>query len=105
MGIFLGGIVDTYKSYGSIEGRLDAILLQRKPAFKIYDSTEKGTLCYFDKTLLNEVQAALGKRVSVLGLIHSNEAGRVLKVEVSSIDIFPAEEDLPALEDVVGILE
>lgn len=97
--------MDTYKSYGSIEGRLDAILLQRKPAFKVYDSTDKGTLCYFDKTLLNEVQAALGKRVSVTGLIHSNESRGVLKVEVSSIDTFPAEKDLPTLDDVVGILE
>lgn len=105
LGIFLGGIVELYKSYGSIEGRLDAILLQRKPAFKVYDSMEKGTLCYFDKTLLGEVQAALGKRVSVSGLIHCGEAGGILKVDVDSIDTFPSEEDLPTLEDVIGVLE
>ena len=94
-----------YTSFGSVEGVLDAIDLHRKPLFKIYDLlTDKGVKCHFMPSIMDEIKNALGKRVSVYGLIRSREDGQKVSVEVEDMEIFPSETQLPSIEEIIGIL-
>ncbi len=94
-----------YKSFGTIEGILKAIDLSRKPLFRIYDLlTNKSLRCYFPSDFLEKTKDALGKRVSAYGVIRSREDGERVSIEVQEMDIFPSEEELPSIEDIIGIL-
>lgn len=95
-----------YKSFGSIEGILNVIDLSRKPIFKIYDLlTNKSVRCFFPSNFLEEIKDALGKRVSVYGLIRSREDGQKVSIEIEEMELFPSEQELPSIEDMIGILE
>lgn len=94
-----------YKSFGSVEGVLNAIDLSQKPLFRIYDLlTGKGVKCHFMPGLIDEIKDALGKRVSVYGLIRSREDGQKVSVEVEDMEVFPNETELPSIKDIIGIL-
>lgn len=95
----------TCKSFSTVEGILQAVDLSRKPLFRIYDLlTNKSLRCYFPSDFLEKIQDALGKRVSVYGVIRSREDGEKVSIEVQEMEIFPSEEELPSIEDIVGIL-
>jgi hypothetical protein len=51
-----------------------------------------------------EIGAAIGKRVGVYGTLVSRETGRVVRVRVAEIEVFPSPEHLPALDDIEGIV-
>ncbi|WP_016952290.1 hypothetical protein [Anabaena sp. PCC 7108] len=94
-----------YKSFGSVEGVLKAIDLSRKPLFRIYDLlTGKGVKCHFIPERIDFIKDALGKRVSVYGLIRSREDGQKVSVEVEDMEVFPIETQLPSIKDIIGIL-
>ncbi|MBW4680669.1 MAG: hypothetical protein KME19_11205 [Microcoleus vaginatus WJT46-NPBG5] len=94
-----------YKSFGSIEGLLKAIDLSRKPLFRIYDLiTNKSIKCYFPSNFIDQIKDALGKRVAVYGLICSREDGQKVSIEVEEMEVFPSEQELPSIEDILGIL-
>jgi hypothetical protein len=94
-----------YKSFGSVEGVLNAIDLNRRPLFRIYDLlTGKGVKCHFTPEFIDKIKDALGKRVSVYGLISSREDGQKVSVEVENMEVFPSEIELPRIEDIIGIL-
>lgn len=95
-----------YKSFGSVEGILKAIdLSNKKPVFRIYDLlTNKSVKCFFPPKFLQTAKDALGRRVSVYGLILSREDGVRVSVEVEDIEIFPNKEQLPTIEEMIGIL-
>ncbi|MBC5797366.1 hypothetical protein H5968_19965 [Sphaerospermopsis sp. LEGE 00249] len=94
-----------YKSFGSVEGVLKAIDLSRKPLFRIYDLLiGKGVKCHFMPENIDSVKDALGKRVSVYGLIRSREDGQKVSVEVEEMEVFPSEIELPRIKDIIGIL-
>ena len=54
--------------------------------------------------LIDEIKDALGKRVSVYGLIRSREDGQKVSVEVEDMEVFPNETELPSIKDIIGIL-
>jgi len=92
-------------SFGSVEGVLKAIDLSRKPVFRIYDLlTNKSVRCYFYSNSIEEFKDALEKRVSVSGLVKSREDGEKLSIEVEEIEIFPPEDELPTIQEIIGIL-
>ncbi len=94
-----------YMSFGSVEGVLKAIDLSRKPVFRIYDLlTNKSVRCYFSSNSIDEIKDALEKRVSVSGLVKSREDGEKLSIEVEEIEIFPPEDELPTIREIIGIL-
>lgn len=94
-----------YKSFGSVEGVLKAIDLSRKPLFRIYDLlTNKSVKCYFPSNLIDQIKDALGKRVAVYGLIRSREDGQKVSIQVEEMEVFPSEQELPSIEDIIGIL-
>lgn len=107
-------IHDLYKSFGSVEGILVDTGIESHSAFSLNDVstlavrdllTDHETRCYFPGYLSEDVQRAIGKRASMFGLIFSNEAGERLWINAESLEVFPSEEDLPQLEDVIGILD
>lgn len=94
-----------YQSFGSVEGVLKSITIHRKLAFRIYNLlTDRSVTCYFKSNSIDNIKNAFGKRVFVYGLIRSREDGEKISIEVEEMEIFPSEEELPKIEDVIGIL-
>lgn len=93
-----------YESYGSVEGILNVLDLRDKPIFKITDSLNYETIeCHFSRDDLEIAKKALEKRVYVYGLIFSRQDGIRIKINVDEIEIFPSENQLPSIEDIIGI--
>jgi len=96
----------TYKSIGSIEGRLQVIKDRGGLKFKVYtDYYDKGVDCTFDESKLKKVVSAFQKRVSVYGEITSNKVGVPLNIKVEKIRVFKDNKNLPGFKDVLGLLE
>lgn len=102
------------KSFGSVEGILINTGVRFHSMFAINDSstlvirnllTGYESKCYFPSYLSEDAQNATGKRVVVFGLIFSNEAGEKVWVSAEGLEVFPSEEELPPLEDIIGILD
>lgn len=96
----------TVKSIGSVEGRLETVSLHATPYFNVYSAlTGRAVRCEFPIEDLERVREALGRRVSVFGvLLSSAETGHKQSLQVEEFTIFPPDEELPTAEDVRGIL-
>ena len=98
MGMF-GMNNDNYRSFGSVEGEL-----------KVYTKRKAIELVIIDALTQEKVEFLLKKtnefslRVAATGWITTNEAGEKLGIEVEKIEFFPAEEELPTVEEITGIL-
>jgi len=92
--------------FGTVEGRLEGLLAHRRRVFYIWESlTNRRVECVFgDRIPLDEVLAAFGRRVSARGLIRTRRTGEKLSVEARELYVFPPEEELPTVDEVVGIL-
>lgn len=96
-----------YKSFGTVEGILKAIDLSRNPLFRVYDLlTNKSVRCYFDhqSTSMDLIKKALEQRVAISGLITSREDGDKISINVEDIEIFPQEDELPTIAEIIGII-
>ena len=96
-----------YKSFGTVEGILKAIDLSRNPLFRVYDLlTNKSVRCYFDNqsTSMDMIKKSLEQRVAISGLITSREDGEKISINVEEIEIFPQEDELPTITEMIGIL-
>jgi hypothetical protein len=99
---------DVFEALGSVEGRLEAVNVHRTRNFSVYDDlTHLKVECLFSDSGIpaSEIGAAIGRRVSVFGVVYSREDGRVFKVQVKDLDVFPEPEDLPSADDVAGIVD
>ncbi len=93
-----------YKSFGTVEGILKAIDVSRRPFFRVYDLlTNRSVSCYFQKHSLDDIKDALEKRVAISGLITSREDGEKISIQVEEINVFPNENELPTIEEMIGI--
>ena len=93
------------ESFGTVEGRLEAINIHGPHQFVVFDAVS-GTRaeCYFgDRVPLEEVGAAIGHRVSVRGAIKTRVDG-TKHIDVTQFRRFLPESELPSAEDVRGIL-
>ena len=94
-----------YKSLGSIEGTLGSINVFLKKTFLVYDFlTKRSVRCYFPNQLFETAKDALGRRVSVSGVIRSRKNGDRVSIAVEELEVFPRSEELPDVFDIIGIL-
>lgn len=98
---------DQYESLGTVEGRLEAVSVHDKKYFNVYrdlDGTKVQCLFAASEIPADEIGAAIGSRVAVFGILTSRESGRVVRVKVQNLEVFPDPEHLPSFEDVAGIV-
>lgn len=90
-----------YSDYGSIEGTLTAT----NNGFTIIrDVDERAVPC----NMLEQHPAAtqaVGKRMSLAGLVHYQADGHPLAVDVEWVEVFGDPETLPTLEEVRAVLK
>lgn len=92
--------------FGSVEGRLEGLVVHERRVFYVWEVlTNRRVECVFgDRIELDKVLAAFGRRVSVRGLIRTRRTGEKLSIEAKELFVFPAEEELPSVEDVQKIM-
>lgn len=94
-----------YRDWGTIEGTLESLSGRGGLTFTVYDRlTGRGATCHFDDEMIEEITPAFTRRVSVSGLIRFRADGEPVAIDVEEFRILPREEDLPEIEDMVGIL-
>ena len=95
------------ESIGTVEGNLEGLIIHGKRRFLVYDPiTARQITCYFTPRVDWEtVLKAFGKRVAVSGVIRSRGSGERVSVTASRLYVFPLEEELPALADVLGAVK
>lgn len=91
--------------YGSVEGRLEVIQDQGALQIWINDRPmEQMIKCRLTDGLLAGALKNFRRRVEVSGLIDYGRDGEILGIKAERIDALPDDSDLPAAEDVRGIL-
>lgn len=90
--------------FGSVEGRLEKLDIHGPSKFIIYSSlTGKSVKCRFGKYVsLEEVTAAVGKRVGARGLVERRPDGEPIGVEVQELHVLP---EPVSADEVLGIFK
>lgn len=94
--------VASTEEFGSVEGRLDGINIHNTFQCHVYTDAEKVAV-EFEKDQLENVKAALGSRVSVRGTITFSKQGRPMRVDEAKVHRFPSDDELPSIDDMMGI--
>jgi hypothetical protein len=95
----------TYKYYGSVEGKLVSISVAQRGVFGIRSPfQEKIIKCFFDRKFLPIAKESLDKRVYVYGLIRQEFHGNKLNVIVEEIKNLPEENKVSRAEDLLQVL-
>ena len=91
------------KSIGSVAGRVEALNIHDKMVFYVYpDSGPTRVACRFYKDILDQVQAAIGRYVTVHGVIDYDSTGTFpARVAVKAIDVHETER--PRLRELFGL--
>lgn len=93
-----------YEGYDSVEGKLLAIDLHNKTAFRLYtDEDESSLLCTFSPELKQDAIDAIEKRVYVYGLVRERENGKKVSMKVREIEQMPSVFDMPMLHEILGM--
>ena len=96
----------SYKAIGSIEGRIEGLSAHEPPySCTVYTLvTGEAIRCTFaDPALLSTAYEHFKQRVTLRGVLTSRPNGEVTSMRVYSIDPFPADDDLPTVDDILGI--
>lgn len=96
----------TMESYGSVEGRLEAVFIHGARRFYVYDAlTNRQVKCDFgDRVPLSEVLAAFEQRVAATGIIKSKaKTGEKLSVEVHQFRTFRPDTELPSTNRILEL--
>ncbi|HEX9938439.1 MAG TPA: hypothetical protein VGB15_14985 [Longimicrobium sp.] len=97
----------SYKAIGSVEGRIEGLSAHEPPySCTVYTLvTGEAIRCNFaDPELLTTAYKHFRQRVTLRGVLTSRPNGEVTSMRVYSIDPFPADDDLPTVDDILGIL-
>lgn len=91
---------------GTVEGRLDFVDIHARSTFAIWERlTGTRVECAAgDAITVDDLRAALGRRVAVRGRIRSSKGGQKTRIDATELRVFPAEEELPSADEVRGIL-
>ncbi|HEY1656758.1 MAG TPA: hypothetical protein VGG14_00305 [Candidatus Sulfotelmatobacter sp.] len=83
-------IPEAHRSYGSIEGKLEAISIHRGEHFVVYEAISgKGVMCRFPQlTLTPKAKDHLGDRVQVSGLLSRNAKGEPVRILIEKPERF-----------------
>jgi hypothetical protein len=94
------------QGYGSVEGKLSVISVRsaKKPRFEVVTAiAKKAVSCKFDPDLLEDVKAALGRRVIVAGEITYNAKGEPHRLVTDGpIRTLRSSAELPSARELVG---
>lgn len=94
-----------FESYGSIEGCLDGANIHKDPYFHIYTALNDRLIkCNVDKKMTQRMLDCLGQRVYIYGLIQSRNDGERVSILVQEIESLPSEDELPTIQEMIGIL-
>ncbi len=94
-----------HQSFGSIEGRMQAISERNGFRFVIYDSVfDRKVDCFFDETLVGKAVASFRKRIRASGTVQYNRHGQPVSVNVTDIYEFRPNSELPSISEMKGIL-
>ena len=93
-----------YTAIGAVEGRLDMISLRRYLKFGIgHALTGKTVNCrFFSYAMLEQIKAALGKRVMASGIVHYNAQDEPVRVDVEWFKVLREPHELPTIEELGG---
>ena len=94
-------------SIGTVEGRLEGLIIHGKPRFLIFDPlTGRQVSCYFSGRIdWESVLRLFGKRVAATGIIKSRRSGEKVSIQVTQLQPLPPDEELPSSAEVLGILK
>jgi len=93
----------TRTSLGSVEGIMETISIHGSPKFVVYqDATNKAVSCAFSQTWLESAKEALGRRVSVAGVVHWNRKDEPVRVDVEDLRIMTSRGQLPPIVQLAG---
>ena len=96
-------IGEDIETSGSIGGQLDIVNVHGKNAFFIYPAIGPRIECYFDEEQLDEVKSGLKRFVDVSGTLRYKPSEIYpYRVDVSSVEIYPPEDELPSLQSLRG---
>lgn len=97
---------NTHKSYGSVEGKLLSITLNKRKKFGVKASLQASLVdCYFkEESLFEQAREYLGKRVYVYGIVRKKDNGEKLNIEVLEIEKLPDLEDMPSAQEMLNQL-
>jgi hypothetical protein len=95
------------KSIGTIEGKLEGLIIHGKTRFLVYDAlTGRQVTCYVSERIsYGDVLKAFGQRVAVTGMIRSRRSGERVDIQATQFYVMPTDEELPTAADVRGILK
>lgn len=89
---------------GSVEGTLETLTIHGGTAFNVYDAiTQRKVRCLCDRKVLDELAAALGKRVLVEGEVRYNVHGQPVSIKVERNRVLRTADQLPQAKDIRGI--
>ncbi len=92
------------KGIVSVIGKLELISFRGGNLFNVYDQLwYRAVACRFPHQDLAIVKDALGARVRVRGIIYRNRRGQPLRVEKPILEPLPLEEELPSVDDLIGL--
>jgi hypothetical protein len=95
-------LLTTFIEYGTIEGALKMVSVAGPPVCNIYDDiTKRSVKCLFDYTMLGQIANAIDHRVSITGKISYTDEGYPRNIVLSSMDIFPLDDELPSTDDLL----
>lgn len=94
-----------YSAFGSISGSLDSITVHRHDEFRIWDeNTGKPVRCKFDRAYEDKIKDALRSKVVVSGIIHANNFGFPISIDVE--DVQPvSREAKPTIKEMSGLVD
>jgi len=95
-----------YYDYGTIEGRLEAIL-DARGALKIRVKDflySRPISCVVPEKLIDKVLSSFRRRVEIDGRIHYRKNGTPISIEADNIGLLPEDDELPTPDDVRGIM-
>ena len=95
------------ESIGTVEGRLEGLIIHGKSRFLIFDPlTQRQVICFMGgRVEWQGVRDALGRRVAATGRIHSRRSGEKVSIAVSRFEVLQEDAELPSAADVLGILK
>lgn len=94
------------ESIGTVEGRLEGLIIHGKSRFLIFDPiTSRQVVCFIGgRVEWQQVRDALGKRVAATGRIQSRRSGEKVSIAATRFEVLLEDSELPSAADVLGIL-
>jgi len=95
-----------YQAIGSLEGRIDGMSAHEPPFFCTVYSMLSGepVRCTFGPELLDKVWENFKQRVIVRGVFTTRPNGEVTGMRVSDVERLSDTDELPSVDDILGIL-